>query len=357
MSADPTTEVPEGTPKQLLRQIEYYFSDANFPKDKFLQAEVAKSEEGWVGLSVIAGFNKVKSLVPDGSIETIASALRYSNFLAVSDDGASVRRPGVVRKAVTLGGLEFNSREEVILYARGLIAEGDAAKDGAISAEGQAFVLGLLDLHDKADEKKGSGVKLVKVGRNPAYPDTSCFVVQRTDDSTVDFSYLKCLDKIYPAPPKSGGGGGSSFGKKRKSDQGGAPADKRAKGADGGPSSAEAEVQYEPGKILVIRDLASGTDRFALADAFGGKDKGCAFVEVVPDMPLAYARFQSAEEAKAALTVEGVGKIALLEGDDEKQYWQKIATGGGGRGGGGKGKGKGGGKGKGKGGRGRGKRH
>ena len=31
--------------EKLLKQIEYYFSDANYPKDKFLTSEAAKSAE------------------------------------------------------------------------------------------------------------------------------------------------------------------------------------------------------------------------------------------------------------------------------------------------------------------------
>ena len=33
---------------QLHVQVEYYFSEANFAKDKFMQAETAKSKEQWV---------------------------------------------------------------------------------------------------------------------------------------------------------------------------------------------------------------------------------------------------------------------------------------------------------------------
>ena len=76
-------------------------------------AEVAKSADGWVDLTVIAKFNKVKGLVPTEDVATIADALRYSNFLEVSADGLTVRRPGLVKKAVTLGGNEFTTRDEV----------------------------------------------------------------------------------------------------------------------------------------------------------------------------------------------------------------------------------------------------
>ena len=67
-------EVDTTLARSIARQIEYYFSDANFPKDKFLMAEVAKSAESWVQLSVIAKFNKIIQLVPIlQSIDAITS--------------------------------------------------------------------------------------------------------------------------------------------------------------------------------------------------------------------------------------------------------------------------------------------
>jgi hypothetical protein len=63
-------------------------------------AEVAKSGEGWVEIATIANFNKVKQLVPSQEVSVVADALGFSNFLEVSEDGLSVRRPGLVKKAV-----------------------------------------------------------------------------------------------------------------------------------------------------------------------------------------------------------------------------------------------------------------
>ena len=46
------------------------------------------------------------------------------------------------------------------------------------------------------------------------------------------------------------------------------------------------QVEFTKGQIVVIRELAEGLDTIdALKDKFGGKEGGCAFVEVVPDMP------------------------------------------------------------------------
>ena len=39
---------------------------------------------------------------------------------------------------------------------------------------------------------------MVKVGSNPEFPDTKCFVIERVDGTEVDFSYIKCVASLYP---------------------------------------------------------------------------------------------------------------------------------------------------------------
>ena len=186
-SSAPATDA--ATAHSVLKQVEYYFSDANLPKDKFLTAECAKSTEGWVDLAVIMSFNRIKQLLPSGSADELADALRASKILIVAEDGKAVRRPDGGKKAVTLGGVEYTSRDEVISHARGLIAAGSAAEGGVIDEAGQAFVQDIFSYHEKKAEKEGVGVASIKVGRNPAFPDTSCFVLVRTDETEADFSY------------------------------------------------------------------------------------------------------------------------------------------------------------------------
>ena len=95
-----------------------------------------------------------------------------------------------------------------------------------------------------------------------------------------------------------------------------------------------------------------------LRETFGEAAGNVKFVELVPETTLGYVRFADAESASKALKMDGMGEMSLLEGEDEKQYWDKIGAGSGGRGGGkGRGRGRGGkgGRGKGKGGRGKGR--
>lgn len=44
--------------KKLLNQIEFYFSDSNILKDKFIKSQIDSNPDGYVDLSIIASFNK-----------------------------------------------------------------------------------------------------------------------------------------------------------------------------------------------------------------------------------------------------------------------------------------------------------
>eukprot|EP01046_Picozoa_sp_COSAG06_P099818 COSAG06_NODE_45937_length_351_cov_0.583333_1_plen_67_part_10 len=48
----------------VLQQVEFYFGDANLPKDKFLKKQIKADpeNEGWVSLDVVATFKKMKAL-------------------------------------------------------------------------------------------------------------------------------------------------------------------------------------------------------------------------------------------------------------------------------------------------------
>ncbi|KAL9224872.1 hypothetical protein vseg_000864 [Gypsophila vaccaria] len=75
---------------KIIKQVEYYFSDENLPNDKFLMKYVKKDKEGFVPISVIATFRKMKRLTKDSSV--IVDALKDSSLLVVSSDGKKVKR-------------------------------------------------------------------------------------------------------------------------------------------------------------------------------------------------------------------------------------------------------------------------
>lgn len=327
------------------RQVEFYFSEQNLGKDKFLRAEMTKTApENWVDISVLSSFNRMKVILPSGDVAEVAAALKGSEVVEVSPCGKKVRRfPHLLKKEVTLGGKKFTSRSEVISHARPMLEKG-----GELSEEDATFVKDLLSHHANAATKVGPGIKSIKAGCNPKWPDTKCFVLSRTDGTEDDFSYIKCVNLLFPLEVEPSAGR-VTRGMKRK-----AEADLDDPVAKRGPG----EPTYTKGTILVIKGLVEGNDIGSLKDKFNTVTSAGAvkFVELVEGQPLAYVRFSTPESAAKALEAkpEGVGELSLLEGDDEKAYWDKIGSSVG-RGGGNKGRGGKGGKGRGRG-RGRGRR-
>ncbi|KAK6927386.1 La-type HTH domain [Dillenia turbinata] len=92
----------EETAKNVLRQVEFYFSDSNLPRDKFLKETIAGSEDGLVSLALICSFKKMKGYLKLGDVkaeeigedtlDAVAEVLRKSTFLKLSEDGKKVGR-------------------------------------------------------------------------------------------------------------------------------------------------------------------------------------------------------------------------------------------------------------------------
>ena len=58
------------------------------------------------------------------------------------------------------------------------------------------FILDLLRNHPRATEKIGCGVSAITVEQNPRYRNGRGFLVSRSDGTTTDFSYNKCITPV-----------------------------------------------------------------------------------------------------------------------------------------------------------------
>ncbi|PNH11664.1 La-related protein 6 [Tetrabaena socialis] len=74
----------------LVKQVEFYFSDANLPSDKKLLKQIRKDADGYVPVKLFANFRKVRALSKD--VPVITEALRCTTLLQLSDDCKRVRR-------------------------------------------------------------------------------------------------------------------------------------------------------------------------------------------------------------------------------------------------------------------------
>ncbi|XP_010886133.2 la-related protein 7 [Esox lucius] len=80
--------------KQLLadvkKQVDFWFGDVNLHKDRFLKQLIEESRDGYVDISVLTSFNRMKSLTTDCKL--IARALKNSSVVEVNLEGTKVRR-------------------------------------------------------------------------------------------------------------------------------------------------------------------------------------------------------------------------------------------------------------------------
>ncbi|KAL2346222.1 hypothetical protein Fmac_000222 [Flemingia macrophylla] len=76
----PVAETP--LTNTIVNQIDYYFSDANLVKDEYLRSNM--DEQGWVPITLIASFPRVRSLT--SNIKLILDSLRTSAIVEVQGD-------------------------------------------------------------------------------------------------------------------------------------------------------------------------------------------------------------------------------------------------------------------------------
>ncbi|XP_015061742.1 la-related protein 6B-like isoform X2 [Solanum pennellii] len=87
----------EEAAQKIVNQVEFYFSDLNLATTENLIRHMIKDPEGYVPISVVASFKKIKALI--GSHAQLAEVLRSSINLVVSEDGKKVKRKNPLTEA------------------------------------------------------------------------------------------------------------------------------------------------------------------------------------------------------------------------------------------------------------------
>lgn len=57
------------------------------------------------------------------------------------------------------------------------------------------MLIELLNYHEKK-EKKLQDIKNFTVGKHPEHPETRCFMIVKNDNTTEDFSCVKCINNL-----------------------------------------------------------------------------------------------------------------------------------------------------------------
>eukprot|EP00178_Gracilaria_changii_P021371 TRINITY_DN63542_c0_g1_i1.p1 TRINITY_DN63542_c0_g1~~TRINITY_DN63542_c0_g1_i1.p1 ORF type:complete len:387 (+),score=69.13 TRINITY_DN63542_c0_g1_i1:249-1409(+) len=71
-------------------QLEYYFSDSNLPRDKFLRAKTEENEKGYVPIPTLLSFKRMESL--GANVQNVIQAVKGSTLIGLDKAHTSVRR-------------------------------------------------------------------------------------------------------------------------------------------------------------------------------------------------------------------------------------------------------------------------
>jgi lupus La protein len=328
---------------KVLKQVEFYFSDSNYPRDKFLRAQAGFHEQGYVPIATIASFARMKALTTD--VALIASVAKRSDKLQVSEDGTLIKRVAPVPADDTL--------TERMAHTKGWPATVTIEQvSAALSQFGKVQSVRLRKRKDKS-------------------PKDSAFVEFSTQDelkSAAEAGKVAFEDKEIVVKTKKAWFDGKKAekdeqkrNKKRKPE--GEPQQNEQDDDNKKPKREESNLPK--GTIVAVKGMGPETTREIAKEVFGAYGT-VAFVDFSKGDTDGYVRMSTAEEAEKVVKEcdkELDGKkpeLSLVSGEAESEYWKKLEAsrnknkgGKGGRGGrGGKG-GRGGRGGRGRGGRGR----
>lgn len=357
------------------KQIEFYFSDSNYRRDNFLRKTAESDPEGYVPISILLTFNKLKSLTTDP--ETILKAVEDSVVVSISDDKLKLKR--VSDLPVT------DDSAARTLYVKGFPTDDSDVNIESISnlfsTYGDILFVKLRRLADKTfkgscfiEYSAADSVNTANVAANEGGIMRLSFK-EKPYDCVLPFTeWLQRKKNKREIKAKSAPGSSSEVvGVKRERDESSEGAKRESAVKD-----KSTKIDYTERLIIHLSGVPSTATAFTLKDLCKTITTDIKFVELVSETNTAYLRTINVEatdkilealdkglnfpapepsESSGVVKTEEADAVKMqgrvLTGDEEAAYWKKVGSN---SGGGFKNKGGGrGGRGRGRGGRGRGR--
>eukprot|EP00731_Ephydatia_muelleri_P020271 Em0012g1096a len=332
--------------EKIIRQIEFYFGDRNFPRDKYLQQAVSADESGWVPLTYLLNFNRLKDLSTD--VQCIYNALckATADVIEVKQDGngyAVRRNPNkpasllrskeesheIKAKSVSVKGFPLDVKFDDIQhffdqYGKMKFILMRRTFGPEKKFKGSVFA----EFETKAEADKFLGLHSVQYQGQELFKESK------------EAYFVRQKDK-HRQPKLEGDGAvtGAANG-----------AETQDKGEQ--PVAKTSDASFPAGAILHFKGCGGDTSREDIKEAVG-EFADVVWIDFSKGCTEGYMRFKEsggAQKALDGLTAAGSQLngahcvLRVLEGDEEKKYWseqvrQQSKGGGRGRGRGGRGRG------------------
>ncbi|XP_006815935.1 lupus La protein homolog isoform X2 [Saccoglossus kowalevskii] len=314
-NGDKSAESPSKLETKIIRQVEYYFGDANLRRDRFLQ-EKSKEDDGWISLETLVTFNRLKSLSTDFKVITGALKKSQSGLLEINEDELKLRRSTAKPLPEESDDLRADIKARSV-YCKGFPS--DATLDDIQEFFDGYGKVAFIQMRKTLDTKEFKGSVFATFEDEEAAKK----FVEAEEIKFKDTETIRMLKNEY-------------F-KKKQEDRRKMRDDekiKKVKDQEEKTKKAEeeAEQHYETGCILFFSGVSEQTSREDLNEVFD-KHGNVKWIDFVRGQTEGYIRFEGKDEAKNAsekakeanggkITVKGNEiTFKVLEGDEEKKKW------------------------------------
>lgn len=292
--------------KKVLKQLEFYFSDSNFPKDKFLRGEAEKSEDKLsVPVETVLSFKRLQSL--GATAEMVAKVAKCSAVIKVSDDGKMVGRINPVDETVGQTTIERT------VYVKGWPETPDPTIESVEEFYG-AFGKVLSVRLRRRRNKSFKGTMLVEFSK---VEEAKSVLEKKPKVDEKELIYMTAAD----------------WKKEKEEETKQAKEHKDQQAAESHPAPAKRErVEFEPGTIIHFTGVPETIKRNEIRDLLA-QHANVAYVdyEMETSKGSGWVRFASAEDCKKAKEFMDTNKMfdvdvkaTILEGEEAKQYNEKA---------------------------------
>eukprot|EP01094_Clydonella_sp_ATCC50884_P025121 TRINITY_DN647_c0_g1_i1.p2 TRINITY_DN647_c0_g1~~TRINITY_DN647_c0_g1_i1.p2 ORF type:complete len:324 (-),score=112.63 TRINITY_DN647_c0_g1_i1:294-1265(-) len=284
---------------KIRKQVEFYFSDSNYPHDTFMRQEASKDPDSYITIETLLKFNKLRSISSDPAV--IVQALKESTEVALSEDETKVKRIAplptedvITPRSIYVKGLPEDTTIELvsgIFEPLGHVRSVRLRRRKDKSFEGSAFV-------EFEDKEKAEEVAKQEVTHGDAK--------------------LSIETKL-------------AYHERKKKESGG----KRKRDDDQGLKQENAAKKKEFDKGLLVSFVGAPKETaYQVIKELVGKHAKAGYVEYSNDEKSAgIIRFSSAQDAQLVVDAfaKETGKIgdneltfALVEGEAEADFWRRL---------------------------------
>lgn len=305
----PATEAEPLTADQaaIIRQVEYYFSNANLARDKFLIAET-KKDDGWVPYTVLLTFKRLLALSADVNVIVDALVRSTDDLLQLSKDRLRVRR----NPARPMPEQNEKTRQETIArtaYVKGFPLDSEMSK--------------LIEFFDAYESVSNVIMRRYQDKPTKAYKfKGSVFVTFATKDACAAFLALDAVELE-----------GKPLERKWETEYYEAKKAERNSDKKKGKKEEENKIQLPKGAVIHLEGLSAETTRETIKAALQELGGEVAFIDYTKGDKAGHVRlttensaapvFAKFTDAKLALDgIEAVGRV--LEGDEEVEFLAKV---------------------------------